>query len=131
MLVQYSDDLVDGVCSIHCLGLSLGVNVDREPKMIWGPDYGSAAEPRPLVPVEKLTYLIGADMKHAMTKKSKHSFAAKDVAEQFRQKHGGDPRRLQRGDQAVLPRHGGRRRADPQEPRRASPEDDDAEAGLS
>jgi copper chaperone NosL len=90
MLVHYSDDLVDGVCSIHCLGLSLGVNIDREPKAIWGPDYGSAAEPRPLVPVEKLTYLIGADLKHAMTKRSKHSFAAKDVAEQFRQKHGGE-----------------------------------------
>ncbi len=90
MLVQYSDDLVDGVCSIHCLALSLGVNIDREPKAIWGPDYGSAAEPRPLVPVEQLTYLIGADLKHAMTKRSKHSFAAKEVAEQFRQKHGGE-----------------------------------------
>ena len=90
MLVHYSDNLVDGVCSIHCLGLSLGVNIDREPKAIWGPDYGSTAEPRPLAPVEKLTYLIGADLKHAMTKRSKHSFAAKEVAEQFRQKHGGE-----------------------------------------
>lgn len=90
MLVQYSDDLVDGVCSIHCLGLSLGVNIDREPKAIWGPDYGAVAEPRPLVPVEQLTYLIGADLKHAMTKRSKHSFASKDVAGQFRQKHGGE-----------------------------------------
>lgn len=90
MLVQYSDDLVDGVCSIHCLALSLGVNIDREPKAIWGPDYGSTAEPRPLVPVEQLTYLIGADLKHAMTKRSKHSFASKEVAEQFRQKHGGE-----------------------------------------
>lgn len=90
MLVQYSDDLVDGVCSIHCLGLSLGVNIDREPKAIWGPDYGSTAEPRPLVPVEQLTYLIGADLKHAMTKRSKHSFASKEVAGQFKQKHGGE-----------------------------------------
>ena len=90
MLVQYSDDLVDGVCSIHCLGLSLGVNIDREPKGIWGPDYGSSAEPRPLVPVEQLTYLIGADLKHAMTKRSKHSFASKEVAGQFKQKHGGE-----------------------------------------
>jgi nitrous oxide reductase accessory protein NosL len=89
MLVQYSDDLVDGVCSIHCLSLSLGVNIDREPKMIWGPDYGSTVEPRPLVPVEKLTYLIGADLKHAMTKRSKHSFASIDVAKEFQTKHGG------------------------------------------
>jgi len=89
MLVQYSDDLVDGVCSIHCLSLSLGVNIDREPKAIWGPDYGSAAEPRPLLPVEKLTYLIGADLKHAMTKRSKHSFASLDVAKEFQTRHGG------------------------------------------
>ena len=90
MLVQYSDDLVDGTCSIHCLALSLGLNVDREPKEIWGPDFANSADPRPLLPVDKLTYLIGADLKHAMTKRSKHSFASKEVVEQFRQKHGGE-----------------------------------------
>lgn len=89
MLVQYSDDLADGVCSIHCLAISLAVNIDREPKHIWGPDYGSSAEPRPLHPVDQLTYLIGADLKHAMTRRSKHSFAAKDVAKAFQDKHGG------------------------------------------
>lgn len=90
MLVQYSDDLSDGVCSIHCLALSLGVNIDREPKNIWGPDFAATVEPRPLVPVDQLTYLIGADLKHAMTKKSKHSFASLDVAKEFQAKHGGN-----------------------------------------
>lgn len=89
MLVQYSDDLTDGTCSIHCLALSLGVNIDREPTNIWGPDYGATAEPRPLQPVDNLTYLIGADLKHAMTKKSKHSFASADIAKEFQGKHGG------------------------------------------
>lgn len=89
MLVHYSDDLADGVCSIHCLSLSLGVNIDREPKAIWGSDYGSAAEPRPLVPVEKLSYLIGADLKHAMTKRSKHSFASAETLKEFQAKYGG------------------------------------------
>lgn len=89
MLVQYSDDLVDGVCSIHCLALSLGLNIDREPKVIYGPDYASTVEPRPLLPVDQLTYLIGADLKHAMTKRSKHSFASADVAKEFQAKHGG------------------------------------------
>ena len=90
MLVQYGDDLADGVCSIHCLALSLSLNIDREPKNIWGPDFGSTQEPRPLVPVDQLTYLIGADLKHAMTKKSKHSFASLDVAKEFQGKHGGN-----------------------------------------
>ena len=89
MLVQYADDLSDGVCSIHCLALSLSLNIDREPKNIWGPDFAAAAEPRPLLPVEQLTYLIGAELKHAMTKKSKHSFASVDIAKEFQGKHGG------------------------------------------
>lgn len=89
MLVQYSDDLVDGVCSIHCLSLSLGLNIDREPKMIYGPDYAATTEPRPLLPVDQLTYLIGADLKHAMTKRSKHSFASAETAQEFQGKHGG------------------------------------------
>jgi len=89
MLVQYADDLSDGVCSIHCLSLSLGVNIDREPKNIWGPDYGTTIEPRPLLPVDNLVYLIGADLKHAMTRKSKHSFASTEVAKEFQGKHGG------------------------------------------
>ncbi len=89
MLVQYSDDLVDGTCSIHCLALSLGLNVDREPKEIWGPDFANGADPRPLLPVDKLTYLIGADLKHAMTKRSKHSFASPETANEFQTRHGG------------------------------------------
>lgn len=89
MLVQYSDDLVDGVCSIHCLAISFSLNIDRQPKNIWGPDYGSQVEPRTLLPVDQLTYLIGADLKHAMTRKSKHSFAAIDIAREFQGKHGG------------------------------------------
>lgn len=89
MLVQYSDDLSDGVCSIHCLSLSLGLNIDREPKNIWGPDYASTQEPGPLLPVDQLTYLVGAELKHAMTKRSKHSFASAEVAGGFQSRHGG------------------------------------------
>ena len=89
MLVQYSDDLVDGTCSIHCLALSLGLNVDREPKEIWGSDYASSTDPRPLLPVDKLTYLIGADLRHAMTRRSKHSFASPEIADEFQARHGG------------------------------------------
>ena len=89
MMVHYSDNLADGTCSIHCLALSLGINVDREPKEIWGPDYANSADPRPLVQVDKLTYLIGADLKHAMTKRSKHSFASAETAKEFQGKHGG------------------------------------------
>ena len=39
--------------------------------------------------MDQLIYLIGADLKHAMTKKSKHSFASIEVAKEFQAKHGG------------------------------------------
>ena len=39
--------------------------------------------------MDQLTYLIGADLKHAMTKRSKHSFASADTAKEFQGKHGG------------------------------------------
>jgi nitrous oxide reductase accessory protein NosL len=42
-----------------------------------------------LLPVETLSFLIGADLKHAMTKRSKHAFASADVARSFQEKHGG------------------------------------------
>jgi copper chaperone NosL len=40
-LVQYADDLVDGTCSLHCLAISLSLNIDREPKAIWAADFGA------------------------------------------------------------------------------------------
>lgn len=91
MLVQYSDDLSDGVCSIHCLALSLALNIDREPKHIWGPDFAASTEPRPLLEVEQLQYLIGADLPHAMTARSKHSFASAEQLAAVQKEHGGTP----------------------------------------
>ena len=41
------------------------------------------------MPVDNLVYLIGADLKHAMTKRSKHSFATPSVAKEFQAKYGG------------------------------------------
>ena len=41
--------------------------------------------------MDKLTYLIDADLKNAITKHSKHSFASTEVLKQFQEKHGGTP----------------------------------------
>ena len=49
-LVQYDDDLVDGTCSIHCLAVSLSLNLDRGPKAIYAADFGSTKPVKPLVP---------------------------------------------------------------------------------
>jgi nitrous oxide reductase accessory protein NosL len=89
-LVQYDDDLVDGTCSIHCLAISLTLNLDRGPKAIYAADFGSDAEIKPLVEVDKATYLIGSDLKGTMSMKSKMAFASAAAAEAAQKEHGGE-----------------------------------------
>jgi nitrous oxide reductase accessory protein NosL len=89
-LVQYADDLVDGTCSIHCLAISLAINLDREPKAIYAPDNASPAAVKPLVSVDQATYLIGGDLPGVMTKRGKTSYASAEAATAARAKHGGE-----------------------------------------
>ncbi len=89
-LVQYADDLVDGTCSIHCLAISLSLNLDRIPKVIYAADYGSKDETKPLVDADKASYLIGGKQKGTMTMKSKLAFSSKDEAGAVRAKIGGE-----------------------------------------
>jgi nitrous oxide reductase accessory protein NosL len=80
-LVHYSDDLVDGTCSLHCAAVSLSVNLDRTPKAIYAPDNGAGDEIKPLTNAEAATYVIGGGHKAVMSKKAKTSFASKVAAE--------------------------------------------------
>lgn len=80
-LIHYSDDLVDGTCSIHCAAISLSLNLDRVPKAIYAPDNGSGAEIKPLTNAEAAFYVIGGDHKPVMSKVAKTSFASKVAAE--------------------------------------------------
>jgi copper chaperone NosL len=89
-LVQYDDDLVDGTCSIHCLAVSLSLNLDRGPKVIYGADYGSKEEIKPLVDVDKASYLIGGKQKGTMTMKSKLAFSKIDPAKLAQANIGGE-----------------------------------------
>jgi copper chaperone NosL len=80
MLIQYSDDLPDGVCSLHCAAISLAVNVDREPKTIWVADNASTAEIKPLIDVDQATFLIGSQIKGVMSKRSKVAYGSEAAA---------------------------------------------------
>ena len=74
-LVHYDDGLVDGTCSIHCLAISLSLNLDRGPKAIYAADFGAEGKPKPLVNVDDAIYLLGAQLKGTMTTNSKMAFA--------------------------------------------------------
>jgi nitrous oxide reductase accessory protein NosL len=90
MLVHYSDDLADGTCSIHCTAISLSLNVDRDPKGIYVGDNASGAEIKPLVEVDKATFLIGSSIKGVMSKTSKVAYGAAEAAKAAQTASGGE-----------------------------------------
>lgn len=90
MLVHYSDDLADGTCSIHCAAISLSLNVDRDPKGIYVGDNASGAEIKPLVEVDKATFLIGSSIKGVMSKTSKVAYGAAEAAKAAQTASGGE-----------------------------------------
>ncbi len=89
-LVQYDDGLVDGTCSIHCLAISLSLNIDRGPKAIYAADFGSDAKIKPLVEVDKATYLMGSKLRGTMSMTSKMAFASVDAAKSAQKANGGE-----------------------------------------
>jgi len=80
-LIHYSDDLVDGTCSIHCAAISLSLNLDRVPKAIYAADNGSGEAIKPLTNAETASYVIGGGHKPVMSKVAKTSFASPTAAE--------------------------------------------------
>lgn len=99
MLIQYSDDLPDATCSLHCASISLSINIDREPKAIWVGDNASNAEIKPLLEVDQACFLIGSQLKGVMTKRSKVAYSSDQAAQAAMAAHGGE---LGNFDQALL-----------------------------
>ncbi len=89
-LIQYDDDLVDGTCSIHCLAISLSLNLDRGVKAIYAADFGSNGKVKSLVNADQATYLIGSKLPGTMTQKSKMAFASLDKAKATQAEQGGE-----------------------------------------
>lgn len=89
-LVHYDDGLADGTCSIHCLAISLSLNLDRGPRAIYAADFAAETNPKPLIPVDDATYLIGSSLPGTMTANSKMAFASVDVAKAAQGEKGGE-----------------------------------------
>ncbi|MCU0836193.1 MAG: nitrous oxide reductase accessory protein NosL [Chromatiaceae bacterium] len=88
-LVHYDDDLVDGTCSIHCLAISLALNLDRGPKAIYAADFGAEGGVKPLILVDNAVYLMGSALKGVMTANSKKAFVSEAAAKAAQDEHGG------------------------------------------
>jgi copper chaperone NosL len=102
MLVQYGDNLPDATCSLHCAAISLSINIDRGPKTIYVADNMATTEVKPLIEVEKATFLVGSKLPGVMTKRSKVAYASEAAAKAAQAAHGGE---LMKFDEALLAAH--------------------------
>jgi nitrous oxide reductase accessory protein NosL len=99
MLVHYGDDLPDATCSLHCAAISLSINIDRGPKAIYVADNAAADDIKPLVEVDKASFLVGSSLKGVMTKRSKVAYGSEAAAKSSQAANGGD---LVEFDKALL-----------------------------
>lgn len=74
-LVQYEDGRAEGTCSIHCLSISLALNMDAGPKHIWVGDAGADGDIKPLIEVEKAHYALQQGVMGTMTNNRKWAYA--------------------------------------------------------
>ena len=102
MLVHYVDDIPDATCSLHCAAISLSINIDRGPKAIYVADNGAADDIKPLIDVEKATFLVGSSIKGVMTKRSKVAYGTAAAAKASQAANGGE---LVDFDKALLAAH--------------------------
>lgn len=89
MLIHFSNDLPDPLCSIHCAVISLAINLALDPKAIYVGDNAVDADPRPLVEVSKATFLVGSDLPGVMTWNSKVAYSSTEAATSAQKAHGG------------------------------------------
>ncbi|SDK06476.1 nitrous oxide reductase accessory protein NosL [Aliiruegeria lutimaris] len=80
-LIHYDDDTADGTCSIHCAAISLSLNMDRGPRVIYAGDAGAEGEVKPLADTAEMAYVINPAKMGTMTKVSKWAYADKAAAE--------------------------------------------------
>ncbi|NDR55213.1 nitrous oxide reductase accessory protein NosL [Aliiruegeria sabulilitoris] len=80
-LIHYEDETVDATCSIHCAAISLSLNMDRGPRVIYAGDAGAGGEVKPLADTAEMAYVINPAKMGTMTKVSKWAYADKAAAE--------------------------------------------------
>lgn len=90
MVVHYADDLADGTCSLHCAAISLALNIDRDPKALWVGDHAVEGDTKPLVEIEKASFLVGSKLPGVMTARSKVAYGNADAAKASQAANGGE-----------------------------------------
>jgi hypothetical protein len=79
-LVEYRDGHVEPTCSLRCAALSLDMNWGRTPIKISGAAMGTKAKVEPLMPVERLHYVLRDDQRGTMARRSKYAYSSRGAA---------------------------------------------------
>jgi hypothetical protein len=85
MLITFEDGTVVGVCSVHCAAVELGKNKDKALKSLQAADYASLE----LLDAKSAVWVVGGDVRGAMTPTAKWAFAGEAGAREFVAAHGG------------------------------------------
>lgn len=88
-LLHYADGIAEGTCSINCTSECMVRERRRGFTAIYGADFGTPGEPKPMVEVSAATYLIGASLRPVMSPVSKYVFARQADAEAVMAESGG------------------------------------------
>jgi nitrous oxide reductase accessory protein NosL len=89
MVILYADDIPDAICSLHCAAISLSINIDRGPTAIHVADTAPADDVKPLIEVQRATFLVGSALKGVMTRRSKVAYGSEAAAKAAQAAHGG------------------------------------------
>lgn len=89
-LLHYGDGHAQGTCSVHCAAECMLRERRRGFQAIYAPDFAAAGDPKPLIEVSSVTYLIGSDLRGVMTPVSKVAFASREAALQAKATYGGE-----------------------------------------
>jgi len=90
MLIDYINDAPDPLCSIRCAASSLITKLGRGPRAIWVGDNASSSEAKPLILVDKATFLVGSKLPTVMTRVSKTAFGTLEAAQTAQTANGGE-----------------------------------------
>jgi nitrous oxide reductase accessory protein NosL len=86
MLIEYADNSVVGLCSIHCVAVDLAQHPGKSLKSLKVADYRT----KELIDAKTAVWVIGGSQKGVMTFVPKWAFSSKEGAQAFVKENGGE-----------------------------------------
>ncbi|MHB8835434.1 MAG: nitrous oxide reductase accessory protein NosL [Candidatus Methylomirabilia bacterium] len=86
MVIGFADGTSVGVCSVHCAAVELDMNKNKAVKSLLVADYATLE----LQDAKSAVWVVGGDIKSAMTQTPKWAFAKEEAAQAFIAAHGGE-----------------------------------------